>query len=74
MGIGRGPIVGGSRSGDGLAARVVYDATAIGQRLESFSQFAESAASPSIEWRAHHGQETAPHVASRRPVGRPVRL
>ncbi len=73
LGTGCGAPVGGPRTRHRFAARVFDDATAVGQRLESFGQFTESAAARRPR-PCRDGQTTASHAASRRPLRRPVRF
>ena len=75
VGTGRRFAVGSARARHRLAARDIDDASAVGQRVESASQFAESTAAPiRRSRRSRYGQETASHAASRRLVRRPVRV
>lgn len=75
MGTGRCSPIRSARTSDGLATGIVDDATPVGQRLESFSQFTESTASSiGRSRRSVDGQAAAPHSTPRRPVWRAIRI
>lgn len=88
LGTGRRVAVRGARTGHGPAARSLDHAPAAGQRSQGARQSSESSAvaAPACQQQLRrilhsgrvggrrHGQEAAPHSASRRPLRRPIRF